>query len=48
MQKNKNPEDFYVCITHQTVVPCDKGEFHLISNWRSDVEKILKMMEKNK
>jgi len=40
-------EDFenYVCITHQTLCPCNEGEQHLISNWAADVRKILKMME---
>ena len=36
----------YVCITHQTVCPCNKGEQHLISNWKADVKKILSIMEK--
>ena len=35
-------EDIYVCITHQCVVPCTVGEHHLISNWKTDVEKIMK------
>jgi hypothetical protein len=38
--------DIYVCITHQTIVPCDQGEHHLISNWLVDVQKILETMEK--
>lgn len=39
--------DIYVCITHGTIIPCDEGDHHLISNWASDVGKILKDMEKN-
>ena len=40
-------EHIYVCITHQHELPCDDGENHLISNWKSDVEKILRMVNKN-
>lgn len=36
----------YVCITHQTFIPCEKGEHHLISNWKTDVEKIKKILDK--
>ena len=36
----------YVCITHQTILPCEIGDHHLVSNWISDVQKILKIMEK--
>lgn len=36
----------YVCITHQTFLPCDQGEHHLISNWIADVYRIRKSMEK--
>jgi hypothetical protein len=34
----------YVCITHHSLVPCEQGENHLISNWNTDVNKILKLM----
>lgn len=34
-------DSIYVCITHQCVLPCEQGESHLVSNWKSDVEKIL-------
>lgn len=37
--------DFYVCISHQVVAPCDGDGAHLISNWRPDVDKILKIMK---
>jgi len=40
--------DIYVCITHQCVTPCEMGEHHLISNWISDVDKILKLIEEKK
>ena len=36
----------YVCITHQCLIPCEKGDSHLISNWKSDVEKIKRLMRK--
>jgi len=32
----------YVCITHRQEVPCDEGEHHLVSNWPTDVDKIMK------
>jgi len=38
--------DEYVCITHQQLMPCIGEGNHLISNWISDVQKILKLMEK--
>lgn len=31
----------YICITHKKFLPCEEGEHHLVSNWPSDVEKIL-------
>ena len=32
----------YVCITHRKIWPCNiPNEYHLISNWPSDVKKIL-------
>lgn len=40
--------NFYVCITHQTVAPCNDGDKHLISNWNTDVKKILDLIEKDK
>lgn len=36
----------YVCITHQSYVPCEEGEFHLISNWLTDVKRIQKLIER--
>lgn len=44
---NEDAND-YVCITHQQYIPCEKGEFHLISNWIVDVRRIQKLIEKNK
>jgi hypothetical protein len=35
----------YVCITHQVLLPCNKGQHHLVSNWITDVTKILNVME---
>lgn len=43
---DENDEE-YVCITHQCVSPCPDGDFHLISNWISDVYTIKKIMRKN-
>lgn len=40
-------ESTYVCITHQCILPCEDGDNHLISNWKSDVEKILRTVKKN-
>lgn len=37
--------EFYVCISHQVVVPCEYEGQHLISNWKSDVKRILEIME---
>jgi hypothetical protein len=42
-----NDDSIYVCITHQCVIPCVEGDQHLISNWKSDVEKILEMVNNN-
>ena len=38
--------DTYVCITHKQLMPCIGEGNHLISNWVSDVQKILTIMEK--
>jgi hypothetical protein len=35
----------YVCITHQALLPCNEGQHHLVSNWITDVTKILNVME---
>lgn len=48
---NEYNDDFeessiYVCITHQQVLPCETEKYHLVSNWISDVQKILKIMER--
>lgn len=40
--------DTYVCITHQCIAPCPSDGHHLISNWNTDVKKILSLMNKNK
>lgn len=31
----------YVCISHNFIVPCPMGDNHLVSNWPSDVAKVL-------
>jgi hypothetical protein len=31
----------YVCITHKQALPCENLGYHLVSNWPSDVRKIL-------
>jgi len=37
-------DDPFVCITHRRLCPCQvPNEYHLVSNWPSDVEKILDM-----
>lgn len=40
-------DSIYVCITHMCVIPCLQGEQHLISNWKTDVDKILEMVNDN-
>lgn len=35
----------YVCITHQQILPCDEGKYHLVSNWIVDVNKILNLIK---
>jgi len=37
--------DTYVCITHKQLMPCIEGQNHLVSNWITDVTKILNVME---
>lgn len=37
-------DDVYVCITHQSIAPCEQGDKHLISNWQADVVKILSVI----
>jgi hypothetical protein len=47
MEDIHDDEGIYVCITHHTITPCEEGDHHLISNWATDVKKILKIIEKN-
>jgi hypothetical protein len=47
MENIDDDSDVYVCITHQKIVPCEEGEQHLISNWASDVKKILSIIERD-
>lgn len=30
----------YVCISHMMNIPCPVGEYHLVSNWASDVKRV--------
>lgn len=46
MEDINEDSDDYVCITHQSYVPCEEGEFHLISNWLTDVKRIQKLIER--
>jgi hypothetical protein len=34
-------DESYVCVSHMMTVPCPIGENHLVSNWPSDVAKVL-------
>ena len=47
MQNVYNEDETYVCITHINICPCKEEGNHLISNWKVDVDKILKIMENN-
>lgn len=37
----------YVCISHLQLIPCSGGKNHLISNWYSDVMKVLDTIKKS-
>ena len=37
--------ELYVCITHKVITPCDEDGYHLVSNWPSDVKKILDIID---
>ena len=37
----EDASDIYVCISHRRRIPCGEGDQHLISNWPSDVARIL-------
>lgn len=34
-------DEEYVCISHMQKIPCSLGDHHLISNWPTDVAKVL-------
>jgi hypothetical protein len=34
----------YVCVSHMMTIPCPMGDHHLVSNWPSDVAKVLDTM----
>jgi hypothetical protein len=34
-------DERYVCVSHVSVIPCEKGEHHTVSNWPPDVERVL-------
>ena len=38
----------YVCITHHRFCPCYEGEYHLLSNWVVDINRIRILIEKEK
>lgn len=38
----------YVCISHMQLIPCHLGEHHLISNWPTDVAKVLSRIKELK
>jgi hypothetical protein len=37
----------YVCISHNCLIPCLVGDKHLVSNWPSDVAKVLDNIKSN-
>jgi hypothetical protein len=37
----------YVCISHNSPIPCSSGDKHLVSNWPSDVAKVLDNIKSN-
>lgn len=40
-------DENYVCVSHMTKVPCSLGYHHLVSNWPSDVAKVLDTINNN-
>ena len=36
----------YVCISHMQPIPCDLGDHHLVSNWPTDVARVLSRNDK--
>lgn len=44
----KNNLDKYVCISHAKDMPCDVGEYHLVSNWPTDVARVLDRIKESK
>jgi hypothetical protein len=37
----------YVCVSHTQPLPCPFGEHHIVSNWPSDVTKVIINIEKD-
>ena len=37
----------YVCISHIQAIPCELGDHHLVSNWPTDVARVLDRMQKS-
>lgn len=31
----------YVCISHMQAIPCNLGKYHLVSNWPTDIARVL-------
>lgn len=37
----------YVCISHMQIIPCDFGDHHLVSNWPTDVARVLDRIQES-
>lgn len=38
----------YVCVSHNMLIPCPMGDNHLVSNWPTDVAKVLDTIANHK
>jgi len=45
--KEFDEDDRYVCVSHMSIVPCHIGEHHIVSNWPTDVERVLNATKNN-
>jgi hypothetical protein len=41
-------DENYVCVSHMMTIPCPMGDHHLVSNWPSDVAKVLDTMNNSR
>jgi hypothetical protein len=41
-------DEKYVCVSHMMTIPCPLGDHHLVSNWPSDVVRVLDTMNNNR